>query len=67
MCPEKIDISSDMLSDYCSDIADSYGRKVDGVKKLIPNLGDKIKYVIHYKNLQYYLSLRMKLLKSIES
>ena len=41
--------------------------RVDGVKKLIPNLKDKVKYVVHYKNLQYYLSLGMKLVKSIES
>ena len=45
------------------DIADWYGIKVGGVKKLIPNLGDKLKYVVHYKNLQYYLSLGMKLVK----
>ena len=52
-----------MLSKYCSDIADKYGIKVGGAKKLVPNLGDKVKYVVHYKNLQYYLSLGMKLEK----
>ena len=36
-----------MLSKYCKDIADCYKIKVDGVKKLIPNLGDKVKYVVH--------------------
>ena len=30
-------------------------------KKLIPNLGNKTKYVLHYKNLQPYLSLGIKL------
>ena len=30
--------------------------KVGGVKKLIPNLRDKVKYVVHHRNLQYYLS-----------
>ena len=52
-----------MLSKYCKDIADWYGIKIGGVKKLIPYLGDKIKYVVHYKNLKYYLSLGMKLVK----
>ena len=33
------------------------------VNKLVPSLRDKIKYVLHYKNLQYYLSLGMKLIK----
>ena len=45
--PEKIEISSDMLSKYCKDIADWYETKVGGVKKLIPNLRDKVKYVVH--------------------
>ena len=34
-----------------------------GVEKLIPNLRDKIKYVIHYKNLMQCLKLGMKLKK----
>ena len=61
--PEKLEISSNMLSKYCSDIANKYGIKVGGVNKLLPNLRGKIKYVVHYKNLQYYLSLVMKLIK----
>ena len=52
-----------MLSKYFRDIANKYGIKVGGVKKLIPNLGDKVKCVVHYRNLQYYLSLGMKLVK----
>ena len=31
--------------------------------KLIPSLGDKTNYVLHYRNLQLYLSLGMKLTK----
>ena len=63
LCPEKIEVGYDMLSKYCKDIADWYGIKVGGIKKLIPNLGDKAKCVVHYKNLLYYLSLGMKLIK----
>ena len=44
-------------------IADKYEIKVGDVKKLIPNLGNKTNYVVHYRNLQLYLSLRMKLIK----
>ena len=52
-----------MLSDYCKKIADKYEIKVGDVMKLIPNLGDKTNYVLHYRDLQLYLSLGMKLTK----
>ena len=52
-----------MLSKYSSDIANKCGIKVCGVNKLVPNLRDKIRYVVHYRNLQYYLSLGIKLIK----
>ena len=50
-----------MLSNYCSNIANKYDIKIGGVNKLVPNLGNKSKYVLHYKNLELYLSLGMKL------
>ena len=34
-----------------------------GCEKLIPNLHDKTKYVLHYRNLKLYLKLGMKLTK----
>ena len=53
LAPEKLAVSSDMLSKYCKTIADKYEIKVDDVKKLIPNLGNKTKhYLLLYKNLQ---------------
>ena len=63
LAPEKLAVSSDMLSNYCKKIADKYEIKVGDVKKLIPNLGNKTNYVVHYRNLQLYLSLGMKLTK----
>ena len=63
LAPEKVEINSNMLSKYCSDIANKYGINVGGVNKLVPNLRDKVKYKVHYRNLQLYLELGMKLLK----
>ena len=63
LAPEKPGISQYMLSKYCSDNADKYEIKIGGVNKLVPNLRNKEKYVIHYKNLQLYLSFGMKLNK----
>ena len=45
------------------EIDDKYRTKVGDVKKLIPNLGNKTNYVVHYRNLQLYLSLGIKLTK----
>ena len=63
LCPEHILVRYEMLSKYCKDIVNWYGIKVGNVKKLIPNLHDKVKYVVHYNNLKYYLSLGMKLIQ----
>ena len=63
LAPKKLVVSSDILSNYCKNIADKYEIKVGDVKKLIINLGNKTNYVVHYRNLQPYLSLGMKLIK----
>ena len=52
-----------MLSKYCNKIVDEYDIKVGDVKKLILNLRSKTKYVLHYRNLQLYLFVGMKLIK----
>ena len=44
-------------------IGDKYKIKVGDVKNLIQNLGSKTNYVLHYRDLQLYLSLGMKLTK----
>ena len=63
LAPEKYAVSSGMPSKYCKKLADKYEIKVGDVKKLIPNSSNKTNYVVHYRNLQLYLSLGMKLTK----
>ena len=63
LAPEKLEINPNMLSSYCSNIANKYGINIGEVNKLVPNLGNKSKNVVHYRNLQLYLSLGMKLTK----
>ena len=61
--PEKVKVTENMLSDYCKNIADKYHISTGLVYKLIPTLGNKEKYVLHYRNLQLYLDLGLKLTK----
>ena len=63
LAPQKLVVSDNMLSAYCKKTANEYDIKVGNVKKLIPNLKNKTKYVLHYRNLQLHLSLGMKLTK----
>ena len=52
-----------MLPDYQLKIADHYNMSIGNVKKLVPNVFDKEKYVIHYGNLKLYLRLGLPLKK----
>ena len=63
LAPEKLVVFSDMLSNYCKRVADKHEIKVGDVKNIIPNLGNKTNYIVHYRNLQLYLSLGMELTK----
>lgn len=63
MAVEKIRVSKDMLSPYCKSIQEKFGISIGQVSKLIPTLADKKNYVLHYRNLQLYLFLGLKLKK----
>ena len=63
VCPEKVKVSKNMLSIYCKKIAEKYNISIGLVSKLIPTLRDKKEYVLHYRNLQLYLDLGLKIKK----
>ena len=63
LCPEKLKVTDDMLSPYCQQLKEDLGLKEPSIGKLIPNLHNKTKYILHYKNLKLYLDLGVKLTK----
>ena len=63
LAPEKMVVREEMLSKYSREILDREGMSIGKVEKLIPNLRDKNRYVIHHQNLNLYLRLGLKLKK----
>ena len=63
MAPAKIKIKEEMLSPYCLEIKEENNIKVGVCNKLIPNLIPKNNYIVHYRNLKYYLSKELALKK----
>ena len=61
--PEKIKVSIGMLSGYFKKITEKYNTLIGLVKKLVPTLTDKKDYVLHYRNLQLYMDLSLKVKK----
>ena len=56
---ESLIITENLLSTYCK----SFGQKHVECRKLVHNLMNKTKYVVHYQNLKFYLEKGMKLSK----
>ena len=61
LAPERLKVKKEWLSGYQANLLED--DNILNTEKLVPNLMDKTKYVLHYRNLQLYLSLGMKLKK----
>ena len=65
LAPGKIEIKKETLSEYQLKNAGLYNIPIGYFKKLVRNVFDKEKYVLHHENLQLYLRLGLKLKKNI--
>ena len=64
LAPDRIEMKRKILSDYQLKIAHLYNISIGNAKKLVPNLFNQEKNVLHYKNLLLYLRLGLKLKKA---
>ena len=62
LAPEKLTITKDQMFPYQQKLIDELGVSIS-CEKLVPNLMNKSRYELHYRNLQLYLSLGMHLTK----
>src|SRR5688572_29954288 len=64
LAPEKMAITEEMLSPYARELAGKLGVKTSNkIEKLVPNLYPKNNYVLHYRNLQFYVAMGLKIVK----
>lgn len=61
LAPESLEVQDEWLSPYQRKLLGK--NKLTEIRKLVPNLKDKTKYVVHYRNLQMYLSMGLRLKK----
>ena len=63
LAPEKRKVTKEMLSPYCESVREKFNISIGQVHKLIPTLNKKEKYVLHYRNLQLYTDVGLKVKK----
>ena len=61
--PEKIKLTKEMLSPHYESIREKFNISIGQVHKLIPTFNKKGKYMLHYRNLQPYTDLGLKVKK----
>ena len=62
LAPKRLKVDNVWMSDYQQNLLKQmYGGASHEVEKLVPNLRHNARYVLHFRNLQLYLQLGMRL------
>ena len=61
VAPQQMAIEDEALSPYTQRLKEKFNIKGKAQPKLMPNLNDKSKYVVHYVNLKQYIKLGLQL------
>ena len=61
LASEKMKATKEMLSLHCESIREKFNVSIGQVHKLIPTLNKKERYVLHYRHLQLYIDLGLKI------
>jgi hypothetical protein len=62
LTPENLEVSAEEMSEYQQNLIKNLGHYTK-TKKLVPNLNNKTHYILHYRALQCYLKLGMRITK----
>ena len=63
LAPERMTVPHEMLSEYSKALKEKLNLPLQSTPKLVPNLKNKTRYILHYRNLKLYQSLGMKITK----
>ena len=63
LAQEKMTVTKEILSSYCESMREKFNISIGQVHQLIPTLNKKEKNVLHYRNLQLYTDLGLKVKK----
>lgn len=61
LAPERMKVPYSMMSPYCQRLHEQLQVQGADAEKLVPNLYEKQNYIVHYRNLKFYLEMGLRI------